>query len=104
MIKVFLHIRTVAFIMHKRALEAKVAPIKKQKYSDLKVLIESSGLSGPNEDFAYARYLKASEFAHYRRESGCVAKYRALREHMGLVSIDVDSDFSNPTGAAPGGG
>ncbi len=103
MIRIFLHIRTIAFIIHKRALDAKVAPIKKQKYSDLKLLIESSGLSDPNEDFAYARYLKATEFVYYCRESGCVARYRALREHMGLAPIDVDSDFSNPTGTASGG-
>jgi len=89
--------------VHKNSLESGVAPIKQQKYSDLKALINNAGISGPNEEFAYARYLKATEFAHYRRESGCSVKYRVLRELMGLAPIDVDSDFSNPTGVSPGG-
>ena len=58
-------------------------------------------LAGPNEEYAYARYLKATEFAKYQEASGCPAKYKALRRNMGLAPIDVDSDFSNPTGAAP---
>lgn len=103
MIRVFLYFRTVAFIFHKRKLENKVASIKRQKYSDIKKLIEGFSLSGPNEEFAYARYLKATEFALYSRESGCLAKYKALREHMGLSPINVDSDVSNPTGVSPGG-
>lgn len=103
MIRVFLYIRGLAFIVHKRRLDAKVSPIKKQKYSDLKLLIESSGISGPNEEFAYARYLKATEFAQYCRASGCIAKYKSLREHMGLSTIKVESDYNNPTGVAPGG-
>ncbi len=101
MIKLLLHIRPFAFIMHKKKLASEVDPIKLQDYTSLKKLIISTGVSGPNEEFAYARFLKATEFARYRRESGCVVKYRVLRELMGLASIDVDSDFSNPTGVAP---
>ena len=88
--------------MHKHALGNKVAPIKKQKYSDLKALIDASRLAGPNEEFAYARYLKATEFAHYTHETGCAARYKALREHMGLSPIGVEPNVSNPTGVAPG--
>ncbi len=103
MVKIFLYIRSFAFLIHKRALDTKVLPIKKQKYSELKILIENSGISGPNEEFAYARYLKATEFAYYRKETGCIAKYKSLREHMGLSITEADSDFNSPTGVAPGG-
>ena len=88
--------------MHKRTLASKVAPIKKQKYADLRVLVNECKLSGPNEEFAFARYLKATEYARFSQETGCIAKYNALRREMGLSPIGVESDIANPTGIAPG--
>ncbi|MCR8923793.1 hypothetical protein NO559_13510 [Dasania sp. GY-MA-18] len=103
MIKLLLYVRAIAFTMHKRKIGSLVKPIKKQKYTDLKVIINNVGLSGPNEEFAYARYLKATEFSHYSKDSGCESKYKSLREHMGLSPINAEVDTSNPTGVSPGG-
>lgn len=96
-----LYIGAVARALHRRRFAPHVASIKKQKYSKLRELVIKFNLAGPNEEYAYARYLKATEFAKYQKVSGCPVSYRALRRNMGLVTIDVDSDFSNPTGIAP---
>lgn len=98
-----LRIRSIAFYQHKRLLGHQVLSLKKQTYPELKRMIEESRLNGPNEEFAYARYLTATEFSKYARASKEPGRYRALREHMGLISTDTERDMSNPTGAAPGG-
>ena len=102
-IKQLLHIRSVAFYLHKRQLSALVKPIKKQRYTELKKLIAHKNLQGANEDFAYARFLKATEYARYSRDSGCPSSYSALRRNMGLAPMGVDHDPINPGGVAPGG-
>ncbi len=96
MIRLLLHVRFIALLIHRRILENRILPIKKQKGSNLKKLIGEAGIDGPNEEFAYARYLKASEFSYYSRESGSIAKYSALRSEMRLRPIKGRSEFYDP--------
>jgi len=78
---------------------------KKGRYS-AKVILESCREEAIKKEFAIyaiAAYATASDFYAFLKKTRSKEsyKYKDLRCEMGLEKIDVDDDYSNPTGSAP---
>jgi hypothetical protein len=76
-----------------------------KKHYSLKQITSSCIESGIKDDYfiyAVAAYSNASSFYNYAENSGIGKryKYKELRRELGIEKIDVDDDFSNPTGVA----
>jgi len=77
----------------------------KKNYS-LDNVLESCDMRKINKNFyvyAIASYSTASDFYMYLSKQNLVGryKYKELRRELGLERINVDDDYSNPTGIAP---
>lgn len=99
--------KIIAFWKIKSGLKKKLSiQYGKRKRYSVEEILEGCRDEHINEEFimyAVAAYSTASEFYTFLKKNGLSSrhKYKILRSEMGLEKIDVDDDYSNPTGAAP---